>query len=326
MQVHPAIAALRADRAAQRVMQEEFLDALEPWQTHANTIAIRKDVEAYAEGRPLKDCVKLDRLLSDAVFATAFVQVWQRSMIAALRQYPLGIPTFAHRGADALANIILMAKGNASLGITVYEEANTVRKPKSAVFSDRQMHECVISGSADGVMHEVRQCDGIDTLIDTCSVYWRPGAIIVTHGPCEARQVVSVKGAMVVLQLSRQASHPQPTREYSLHDGALIQSASGDKLASQKVMALSVLGAMAARGEAPGALQAMVRCANDLNEDADARWEAVRQTLACNPAQGIALLEMIAANTSDPLTLPALHLRDLLRSDQPELEHLFACR
>ncbi len=323
MQIHPAIAALRNDRSEQFAMQEQFESVSDEWYKLKQVGAISDDLQSYADGVILGDCMKLDPLMSNPIISHEFVQTWQNYLIRALREYPLGLPSFGSRSSSGLSHIVLLNKGNASLGIAAYEERSEKKLPLTAVFSDLQTVEIVISGSADGVLHEVRQCNGLDTIIDTCTVHWRPGAIIVTNGPCEARQVVSVDGAMVVLQLSRKAANPQPTREYSLHDGELMQSASGNKRASQKVMALSVLGAMALQDEAPDPLNAMLICADDLAEDADVRWEAVRQVLAIDAAQGISLLEGLATRAYDPLSLPALDLRDVLRTDRPELAHLF---
>lgn len=319
MHIHPAIASLRNDRSAQRAMQDQFVRALSAWRSHNQAQVILDDLEAFGAGVELDQCAALDTLLSDHLTANAFVQIWQRSMIAAAREYPLANPDFRYRASDGLSNIVLLSSGAASLNVIAYEERSEVGLPQSAVFSDRQTHECVLSGSAEGLLHEVRQCDGLDTVIDTCTAHWRAGAIIVTKGPCEARQVVAVNGAMQLLQLTRTGLKTKPTREYSLRDGALLKTVSGERLSSEKVMALAVLGAM----EADCALDVMQGCALNTDEDPDVRWEAVRQTLAMHAARGIALLETIECCTADPLSLPAQDLRIALHETKPELAHLF---
>ncbi|MEL7199188.1 MAG: hypothetical protein AAGL10_12815 [Pseudomonadota bacterium] len=319
MHIHPAIAALRKAKAAQREMQSEFSRVIKDWLDLAQSRAIADELQVYCDGGDLDDCPALDRLVSDELSANAFVQQWQRTIIAAMQEFPLGVPSFGHAGSDGFSSMVLLSSGNASLSILAYEDLGYTIRPTSAVFSDRQTHEIVLSGQAGGLLHEVRQCDGVDTIIDTCSAHWRSGATIVTKGPCEARQVVSVEGSMVVLQLSLQSANPQPTREYALFDGDLIQSASGDKAASQRFMALSVLGAIAAETQTPSTLEAMERCARDRREDPVVRWEAVRQLLALKASKGLALLASIEACGDDVLKEPAGQLRIALQSEQPEL-------
>ena len=52
---------------------------------------------------------------------------------------------------------------------------------------------------------------------------------------------------LLVLQLTRAALRPLPSREYALHDGRLIKTTSACKRTSQQLMALGVLGALAHR-------------------------------------------------------------------------------
>ena len=97
-----------------------------------------------------------------------------------------------------------------------------------------------------------------------------------------------------------------------------MQQSSGDRRASEDVMALGVLGALdyeTARGP-------MREYALDPVRDKDARWEAVRQLLAQDSARGFALLGELAATVDDPLAVPANALREQLVAAEPALRSL----
>jgi hypothetical protein len=95
----------------------------------------------------------------------------------------------------------------------------------------------------------------------------------------------------------------------------LIKSASGDKTASRDMLALGVLGALA---YSPS-LDAMERTARDDDRAPDLRWEAVRQSLALDPARGFAMLNRLAERASDELREPAKRLRHQLLVAYPQL-------
>ena len=106
---------------------------------------------------------------------------------------------------------------------------------------------------------------------------------------------------MVLLQLSREPERPRATREIDLVTGNTIRMASGDKSASQAVMALAVLGSL----EYEQAVTALEKTALNDHEDADVRWEAVRQCLARDARTGMCLLANLASRKGDALSGPA---------------------
>ncbi|MEL7320312.1 MAG: hypothetical protein AAFN04_16940, partial [Pseudomonadota bacterium] len=95
----------------------------------------------------------------------------------------------------------------------------------------------------------------------------------------QARHVLSVSRSLLVLQLTREPTRPAPTRLVDVETGETLRVASGDKSASQAVMALGVLGAL---GEV-GSLPVMEATALNPSEDPEVRWEATRQLLALGP-------------------------------------------
>ena len=125
---------------------------------------------------------------------------------------------------------------------------------------------------------------------------------------------------MLVLQLTRAPQAPRPSCEYRLSDGALVRESSGDKGASEQVMALGVLGAMGAAT----ALAPIADFARQDGHDRDARWEAVRQLLALDSTAGFALLSQLAERGADTLSRPAARLREQLIAAYPQLQTVAA--
>jgi hypothetical protein len=76
-----------------------------------------------------------------------------------------------------------------------------------------------------------------------------------------------------------------------------------------------VLGAL----ESPPALDAMAQVALDQMREPDLRWEAVRQLLALDAAQGFALLGLLADHQHDPLSEPSRRLKHQLAAAYPQL-------
>lgn len=123
---------------------------------------------------------------------------------------------------------------------------------------------------------------------------------------------------LLVLQLTRAATRPLPSREFALPEGRLIKTISACKRTSQQTMALGVLGALAHRP----ALDAMERLALDPMAERDLRWEALRQVLGMDARAGMALLARLATRGDDVLSAPAAHLQRTLIAAQPELAML----
>ena len=137
----------------------------------------------------------------------------------------------------------------------------------------------------------------------------------IAMNPLSARLITNVEQSVLLLQLSRTAEHPTAAREFDSESGQFLRSASGDKLTSRKVMALSVLGALEHRD----ALPVLGDVARDAWLDDDLRWEAVRQTLALDSASGMRLLNDLAEQSPDALAQPAARLRSQLLGAYPQL-------
>ena len=310
MQVHPEIAALRSDRFAQRCIQARMQAALSGWKRSEQVAQLAEDLAQYGAGAEISRCPSLAPIVSAHGDALALVNGWQAAMLGALNCEPLGEIPHIYRYSPGLSRMQLLASGRAALSVMAYErrEAPAPAIPATALFVDGESYEVVLAGSASGTLHELDAGAAHPATVTSEPVHWTAGdRIILRNGEC-ARQVTQVEGCMVVLQLTRTPPKPRPTREFRLSDGALLRRASGDKAASQRLMALAVLGAM----EHAPARQAMSARALDRSEDSDVRWEAVRQALALDTAEGMGLLADIEARTGDPLQCAAADLHEQL--------------
>lgn len=334
--MHPAIAALRSPRASQRRARADYVaksaansntpppDAAqnaasmqvvrEQWLARPEIERAAAELAHYASGADLEQCPALGALICDHSTARGFADTLFAQVLPALVSVSLGEAPFRFRNSRGLSTIQLLEAGGAKLCLTAYEPLEPEAAPRSALFADREAHEIVVSGAAEGLVHQL-DAKGAPRS-EACA--WQAGDTIRVRAETEARQVLRVTRSLTLLQLTREPQHPAPTREVSLDTGETVRSASGDKSASQAVMALGVLGAL----REYEALSVMEQTARNPKEDAEVRWEAVRQTLGLGPVRGLDLLADLASAPGDPLAPPASVLREQLLSAQPELRLL----
>lgn len=301
MHVHPDIAALRGDEAAQRRIRARMASARSAWQAMPQVEGLAAALSAYGKGAPLAQCLTLERAMTDHASATGLVSIWITELVEALREEPLGEVPNRYRVATGLTSVQLLKSGRATLSLLAYERpVSDPAPPQTALFQDRETHEIVLAGAARGTFHSLDESGWIST--SECQ--WRSGDSIHCPDNRHVRQVVAAKRSMLLLQLVRLPETPRPSREIRLADGKQVHCASGDKAASQRFMALSVLGAL----DYKPAIDTFEARALDRSEDAEVRWEAVRQALAMEAARGLELLERLKGDASDPLARPATDL------------------
>lgn len=308
MQVHPDIAALRSNPALQRQAHQEMSEAYSAWKESEAFQLVKADLKAFEEGASFADCNELMRLLSDLEFAQGFVGAWRDALLEPLRAQPLANIPSRHSISHGLTTIQLMVVGSTTLSLLAYEERADLAEPTSALFVDRDLHEIVLAGGAQGTRNRLKHVEGGSAEIVTQSLQVQPGWTASYAPRIDARQVTRVAGSMLVLQLTRTPTRPAPSRLYSIPDGNLLQQTSGNKRASQNFLALDVLGAMGRDDAVP----AMAELALAAEEEADLRWEAVRQVLGLDAAQGMALLGQLAEREADGLATPARSLQQSL--------------
>lgn len=305
MQVHPAIAALRSNGAP----QPRTHAALATWRALPQVAATIAALGLYGAGTPLVALPDLTRLISDHATAQALADGLIAPLLDALRAEPLAQPSLGHSVTPGFVRLQLAREGGAALNLAAFSRRQAVA-PLSTLFEDGAAHEIVLAGAGCAMRYRL-----VAGRLHSEALTCESGTRITRNGPDEARQIVEVTRPLLVLQLTRAAKCPEPSREIALADGTLIKTISGCKQTSQKMMALSVLGALQYRS----AVAAMKRLALDRGAARDLRWEALRQLLALDARHGLAVLARLADGAEDGLAAPAAALHRDLVFAHPEL-------
>ncbi|MEM7702108.1 MAG: hypothetical protein AAF251_09260 [Pseudomonadota bacterium] len=323
MRIHPAIAALRGTPASQRPPDEprgeraaglDLRSLRNAWLATDEVQTLLGELTAFGAGQ---DCARgsaLGRLLTDHQRARAFVDALVTMVLAGLRNHPLGEAPFRHSVSQGLTTIQILEAPHATLSLAAYEPLSQEGTPDTVLFSDREVREIVVSGTAQA--RRYTHTDAGSLVSDQLA--FDAGTTLTLRPRAQARHVLSVSRTLLVLQLTREPPRPAPTRLVDLETGETLRTASGDKSASQAVMALGVLGAL----HDMGSLSVMEATALNRDEDAEVRWESTRQLLALGPKRGLALLQTLADQSDDPIAAPARVLRERLLTSRPELRAL----
>jgi hypothetical protein len=299
------------------------------WLARPDTVAVRRALERYAHGAVLSQCSVLRDLMVDRPTGLGLVETLITPVSNALKLDPMSEAPFRFRVSRGFARLELLRHEGASLNLAVYEplerknEAassfsaspfSTSNVSTSVIFSDREVHELVLAGKGSGFIY---RHTGEGALSSEARL-WSAGDTIRCTDHGQTREILQVERALLLLELAREPQRPAPVREVALDTGETLRTASGDKSASEAMMALSVLGTL---GD-DSALEVMECMALKREEAPDLRWEAVRQALALDARRGLDLLGRLAAGGPDPLAQPALSLRARLLQEQPELRSL----
>lgn len=320
MRIHSEIAALRSNPALQRRSQAAMNDAQEAWYKCDGVAGVREDLAAYGKGQDLVGLPALHAILSNHADSSDFIDQFCAVFMDALRKEPLGEMPMQHGSNAGFARLQLMRSGSALLSLCAYAPVEALRGPQTVQFIDCSVEEIVIAGNASGIFQKLDGGHGGTPRVTSFKRQWTVGDRMTLCPRDNARQLIEVGQTFLTLQLTRSSPHAQPSCEYRLSDGAMVQQSSGNKRASEQVMALSVLGAL----QHHGAIGPMEVFAQDIAHDPDARWEAVRQALAMNTERGIGLLEVLSNGAEDPLSAPASNLREQLMASLTKSQTLMA--
>ncbi|QIG53339.1 hypothetical protein G6N82_03505 [Altererythrobacter sp. BO-6] len=313
MRIDPRIAALRGDRAAQRRSRQAMAETRQRWLALDGTSAILAEFRRFAGGEDVDRLPVLGELFRSVGKAQDFVADWSAGLVATLREHPLAQIPARHHHAGGYSMVQIAAERGAALAVSSYARIDAPAEARSAVFSDRVQHEIVLAGAGAGRIFRIAEDRTTSAAIDAEACDWQVGDRITIEGEAMCRQVESVHGRLVTLQLTRVPEQPEPTREFAYPGGELLMQSSGDKRASQHEMAIAVLGAMG-RTDAAAAIGRHARKGHD-----HTRWEALRHTLALDPQLGFTLLSDIARSAGDPLSAAAAQLAAQLRQAYPQL-------
>jgi len=313
MRIDPAIAALRSDGALQRRAQAGLECIKAAWLAEPGTATVLQALERYGEGAALADCAPLAALVSEIGAARSLVGRLMSAMIGGLRENPLGHVPFRHQYADGLAVLQLAQSGRATLSLMQYAPTEGVTSPASVCFTDGERHEICLAGAVQARRVAVTGIRQHKAKLTCSSMQIRAGSCLSFSGLHETKLVDRVEGRLVMLRVSRPAATPLPSVEYRLADGALLHRAAGECRESRRELMLAVLGAMQRRDAVP-AIARLTRTGCE-----SLRWQALRECLALDSAEGFRQLSGISRDAADPLHGPAGALRRDLLARYPQL-------
>ena len=311
MRVDPAIAAMRRDRTVLHHAQAAVFVAAQRWSTDPRIAPILEDFATFAHGAALFDCPHLSRLFGPGEAGREFADLLIAGQSAALAAERFAQVPFRHAFDGRMATLLLARAGPARLSLVSFEPG---RYPGGLlVFSDSVRHEVVLAGAGTAT-RTLRQRDGS---LERDELDMREGARIALDLTRHALFVHHVARRIVCLRLARDNPDPAPTREYDPATGAFRREASGSARHSRHEAMLALLGRMKRAEAAP----VMADIAREPGPDT-LRWEALRECLALDTAEGFAALTAVARAAGDPLALPAGALRAQLIEAHPQLMQL----
>jgi hypothetical protein len=217
-------------------------------------------------------------------------------------------------GFDGCASTLLLARsGRAQLILQAREPGEVAFT--SASFSDALRYEAVLAGEAQArIVRPTLGRAARERPFHHEVLNLRAGTRLALDLSSEALQVLATCGRLVSLRLHRFAAEPEPSREYSLADGTLLQQSAGSIRTSRHEMMLALLGRMEVAAAAP----LMAELALE-EGDSSLRWQALRECLALDTAAGFRALVALARRPDDPLAGPAGALRAQLVEAHPQL-------
>jgi hypothetical protein len=323
MIVAPELAALRSDDAPPRPAQRELGDMLARWRTQPQVAAVLAELPRFAAGAALADCPALAALFRpEALRALAFAQDLAGVISDALMQWPLGHVPLRHFTDGTHSTLLIERCGAATLALVGIDGAGLEDRPPptTASFTPVETWECAIGGRAE--IETVRLVgDGPGIRLARRADMVGPGSVAYRDGRIQTRFVTRAEGTFVALRLQRRCGGGALAREFDLATGALVHQAAGEPGESRLEMAMALLGRMG-RGDAAPHMAAIARS----RRSAPLRWQALRESLALDSAQGFAALCTVAGDPADPLAAPAGALRAQLLEAYPQLQEIAACR
>ena len=339
MRIHADIAALRRNDTPQRRAQAAMHDAMAQWRdaTDADGLdgagsspaAVLADLDRLSRGAHFADCAALARLFADAGAARRFADGYAARMLGVLAENPLGQVATRHHTDGTSAMLLFGRVGEASLMLCSVDGAGFALEaaPEAVAFRPAEIWEVVLAGAARGMVLRIEGVREDGTLVLAREpMLLRPGTILVRDSLREVLLLESVETCLVTLKLQLQrenartdAGGAEPVREVELVSGRITHQSAATPVDSRRELMVALLGRMGRADAAP----AMSRIAREPGADG-LRWQALKECLALDTAQGFAALTAMARDAGDPLAAHAGALRAQLVESWPQLE-MVAC-
>ena len=291
-----------------------LIAARDAWMADPNNAGVFEELAALGKSEPFATCQELGTLFGGLDAARAFADGLLDHLLPALRDRPLGMAPFRHVSERGVASLMIARSGGAMLMLSAREPGRIDHF--SAGFSDGERRKIVLAGRGTARLVALRSAGSGKAHLESSPCQMRPGKCFAFDQARQTMLVELVEQRLVVLRLIRTPEKPQPSREFSLADGALQHQASGEIGESRFEMMLALLGRMERRDAAPEMAEMAREGSMHL------RWHALRECLALDSAIGFRALCEIARDASDELAPPAGALRAQLLEAHPELARL----
>lgn len=311
MRVHPAIAALRSDRAPQRHAQAAMAAALNGWRAEPEARPVLAQLKDFGAGARLEQCPALDALFTGQGGAEALVASLVSHFCAGIAANPLAHPPFRNGFDGKVSSLLIASAGHARLLLLAREPGDYAFS--SVTFFDDLRYEAVLAGQASAAVLRIHgPAEQVRFAEEPLSL--QRGVRLGLDCASEALRVRHVERRLVTLCLVQGCAQPNPAREYDRATGRLLHMSAGSLATSRREMMAALLGRMQRRDAAP-VLAGMV----EREYDRSLRWQALRECLALDTATGFAALTRIARNPADSLYAEAAALHARLLEDYPQL-------
>ena len=323
MLLRPELEALLGDPARQRLARAQLAQVLAQWRAQAEIAALEAELAGYGCGAQLGSLPRLAALVvPGGSAAPSLAGSFAACFCAALADEPLGLVPLRHHADDVSATLVLARGGDASLTMHAFDGAALGRRPapRSVSFSPGQTHDVVLAGRANIELVRLAGPGRAGVTLDREVPDLRPGMVSARDGASEALVLREIAGSLVMLRLQRRAARGCVAREFSLADGVLAHQAAASPRDSRLELAAALLGRMGRADSAP----LLAELASE-EGNPSLRWQALRECIGLDTAQGLAALGVIAARVDDPLAGPAGALRAQLIETYPQLAEAVPC-
>lgn len=288
--------------------------AIDAWRAEPAAAAMLADFRRFGEGAALEACPALEAVFTLSGPAEGLAASLVGHFCRAITAHPLGHPPFRN-GFDGRASTMLLGKSGRAQLVLQAREPGTYRAT-AATFADMLRFDAVLAGSAQA---RILRIHGPDELVGFCEepITLERGVRLAFDCNRETLMTEQVATRLVTLRLLQTAPCPAPGREYNRQSGRLLHQSAGSLGNSRREMMAALLGRMG-RVEAAPVLAQMALTEHEQS----LRWQALRECLALDVAQGFAALGALARNPADPLAHPAGALRAQLLETYPQLAAL----
>ncbi len=319
MRIDPALRALRSEPTPQRIAQDVLFAARDAWRERDDWKALSQDIESYGNGADLGSCAALAALFADPARAGRFAREFTAHFLPAIAKAPLAQFPSRHIVNGSVSTLLLAAKGRAVLSLVAFDGETLAGRPRAQTvgFSDGERHEMVLAGRGSGLLVRGRELSDKRMELSTDPLDLVPGFGASIDTSRESIVIDGAEGRLVTLRLLRMTENPRPIRDYALADGAFLHQSAGETKQSRLELMIALLGRMRRADAAP--LMAAMAIADGAAVAPHLRWQALRECIALDTAEGFRALCRIARDEEDPLVVPAGALRAQLIESHPVL-------